>query len=673
MSVLSKMVQNTAIKKNAIVLAGTMVMIYWSSLKIIKARNKRFAKLSKTDYLSQADPKDKKKKGNKIAVDSKFFDKLKKILQILIPKWRSPEAAYMVLVAISLIARTYADVFMILIGTSIEGSIISGNTTNFGIHLAKYVSAMPFLSLTNNALKYGIDELKLRFRTRLTEHLYKKYLTNLTYYKMNNLDNRIANADQLLTQDVEKFCNSLTDLYSNLSKPLLDVVIYAVKLTEAIGAQGPMIMLAYLVLSGIFLTRLRKPVAQMTVDEQRNEGDFRHMNARLITNCEEVAFYQGHHREKINIMHSFDKLVNHMRNFVMFRFSMGFIDNIVAKYFATFIGYNVVSRPFFQEDGPLKNASHNERLEDYYKSGRMLVKMAEALGRISLAGRELTRLAGFTERVDELCNVLDDLNNGIYKRTMVSNKKDANGNSENVTNLNGGQKLKPNSGKLVYQDNIIKFDQVPLVTPNGDILINSLTFEVKSGINVLVCGPNGCGKSSLFRTLGELWPLFGGTVTKPEIGKLFYIPQKPYMTIGSLRDQVIYPDTVDEMKAKGIKDSDLTMLLEKVQLKYILERDRWESVQDWIDVLSGGEKQRIAMARLFYHKPQFAILDECTSAVSVDVEGYMYEYCKTAGITLFTVSHRKSLWKYHDFYLRMDGRGSYEFEPIDKETDQFGS
>ena len=86
----------------------------------------------------------------------------------------------------------------------------------------------------------------------------------------------------------------------------------------------------------------------------------------------------------------------------------------------------------------------------------MLVKMAEALGRISLAGRELTRLAGFTERVDELCNVLDDLNNGIYKRTMVSNKKDANGNSENVTNLNGGQKLKPNSGKLVYQDNIIK-------------------------------------------------------------------------------------------------------------------------------------------------------------------------------------------------------------------------
>lgn len=127
-------------------------------------------------------------------------------------------------------------------------------------------------------------------------------------------------------------------------------------------------------------------------------------------------------------------------------------------------------------------------------------------------------------------------------------------------------------------------------------MIKELSFEVTSGINVLVCGPNGCGKSSLFRTLGELWPLFGGTIVKPEPGKLFYIPQKPYMTIGSLRDQVIYPDTLAEMKAKKITDGDLSLLLEKVQLNYILEREHgWDSVQDWIDVLSGGEKQRIAV------------------------------------------------------------------------------
>lgn len=100
--------------------------------------------------------------------------------------------------------------------------------------------------------------------------------------------------------------------------------------------------------------------------------------------------------------------------------------------------------------------------------------------------------------------------------------------------------LVPNSGQIVEKDHIIKFENVPIVTPNGDILIESMSFEVKSGMNVLVCGPNGCGKSSLFRILGELWPLFGGVLTKPGKSKLFYIPQRPYLALGTLRDQVKY-------------------------------------------------------------------------------------------------------------------------------------
>lgn len=94
---------------------------------------------------------------------------------------------------------------------------------------------------------------------------------------------------------------------------------------------------------------------------------------------------------------------------------------------------------------------------------------------------------------------------------------------------------------------------------------------------------------------------------------------------------------------------------------------------DWADVLSGGEKQRVAMARLFYHRPQFAILDECTSAVSVDVEGYIYTRCRELGITLFTVSHRKSLWQYHEYVLQFSGRGQYSFKEITSSDGAFGS
>lgn len=608
----------------------------------------------------------------KAAVDGVFFRKLLRILKIIIPGWLTPETGYLALVAASLIARTYCDVWMIHNGTSIERSIIGQDFAGFKTNLLALVYAMPFISVINQLLKFGLNELKLRFRTRLTLHLYEQYLSMFTFYKMSNLDNRIANADQLLTQDVDKFCNSLAELYSNISKPLLDIAIYVQKLAGAIGIQGPTIMLAYLAVSGLLLTRLRRPVGRMTAEEQHHEGEFRFVNSRLITNSEEIAFYQGGKREKLTIEKTFQRLVDHLRNFIQFRFSMGIIDNIIAKYVATVVGFMVVSRPFLGAGSKRHvNSTHSERMEDYYKSGRMLVKMAEAIGRLVLAGRELTRLAGYTSRVSELMNVLRDLNQGKYQRTMISSQSRGDNATQDKIPTDP---LVPNQGEIIETDHLIRFEHVPLVTPNGDILVNDLSFEVRSGMNVLVCGPNGCGKSSLFRILGELWPLFGGKLVKPNKSKLFYVPQRPYMTLGTLRDQVIYPDTKDDLLRKGLSDHDLEDYLNQVHLGNILEREgSWDTIQDWMDVLSGGEKQRMAMARLFYHKPQFAILDECTSAVSVDVEGFMYTRCREVGITLFTVSHRKSLWKYHEYVLYMDGRGSYEYKPIDSATTEFGS
>uniref|UniRef100_A0A8C1DML2 ATP-binding cassette, sub-family D (ALD), member 3b n=2 Tax=Cyprinus carpio TaxID=7962 RepID=A0A8C1DML2_CYPCA len=493
-------------------------------------------------------------KTDKAAVDKVFFRRICHIMKILLPQTFCKESGYLLLIAAMLMARTYCDVWMIHNGTMIESAIIGRSTTTFKRYLVNFITVMPFISLVNNLLKLGLNQLKLCFRVRLTNHLYNDYLMGFTYYQIGNLDNRIANPDQLITQDVEKFCDSVVDLYSNVSKPLLDILIYICKLNTAIGSLGPASLLSYLLFSGLLLTRLRRPIGKMTVTEQRYEGQYRYVNSRLITNR-------------------------------------------------------------------------------------------------------------FTARITEIQEVLKELNSGRYERTMVTQRIKV----EKIP-------LMPGRGKIIIADNIIKFEHIPLVTPNGDILIRDLSFEVSSGTNVLVCGPNGCGKSSLFRVLGELWPLCGGQLTKPQRGKLFYVPQRPYMTLGSLRDQVIYPDTHEDQKKKGTSDLVLKEYLDNVQLGHILEREgSWDVVQDWMDVLSGGEKQRMAMARLFYHKPQFAILDECTSAVSVDVEDFIYSHCRKVGITLFTVSHRKSLWKHHEYYLHMDGRGNYKFKPITKETVEFGS
>uniref|UniRef100_A0A8C8F3E3 ATP-binding cassette, sub-family D (ALD), member 3b n=1 Tax=Oncorhynchus tshawytscha TaxID=74940 RepID=A0A8C8F3E3_ONCTS len=569
-------------------------------------------------------------------VDKVFFARILKIVKIMVPGVFCKESGYCLLIAAMLVARTYCDVWMIQNGTMIESAIIGRSTKDFKRLLFNFIKVMPFISLVNNFLKLGLNELKLCCRVRLTKHLYDEYLQGYTYYKIGNLDNRIGNPDQLLTQDVERFCNSVVDLYSNISKPLLDIGLYIFKLTSAIGPQGPACMIGYLVFSGLILTRLRRPIGKMTVMEQRYEGEYRFVNSRLITNSEEIAFYNGNLREKQTIHSTFQKLVDHLHNFIVFRFSTGFVDSIIAKYIATVVGYLVVSRPFLNHTHPRHlRSTHAELLEDYYQSGRMLLSMSQALGRIVLAGREMSRLSGSV------------IHNALISQLVLF--------------------------VLSCQLPVI-VGHTPLATPNGDILIKDLSFEVTSGTNVLVCGPNGCGKSSLFRVLGELWPLFGGRLTKPERGKLFYVPQRPYMTLGSLRDQVIYPDTVEDQRRKGTFDKVLKEYLDNVQLGHILEREgSWDTVQDWMDVLSGGEKQRMAMARLFYHKPQFAILDECTSAVSVDVEDFIYSHCRTVGITLFTVSHRKSLWKHHEYYLHMDGRGNYEFKAITQETIAFGS
>ncbi|CAK9818377.1 ATP-binding cassette sub-family D member 3 [Anthophora quadrimaculata] len=613
--------------------------------------------------------KEEKPKSPKAHVNAAFFRQLSKLLKIGIPSVVSAEFGFVLLIAMSLVARSLCDLWMINIETLIESSIVNMDAPLFKKRLFKFMAGLPVISVVNNVLKYGIYEMKLRLRTNITRDLLEQYLKGFTYYKMSNLDNRIANPDQLLSTDVDRFCESCTNLYSNIAKPLLDIVIYVYRLTLNLGGKTPLFMLSYLIFAGTTLTHLRKPIGQMTVKEQRLEGEYRHINSRLITNSEEIAFYQGNNREKLTLLASFQKLVTHLRKYLEFRTFIGIIDNFVGKYMAMIVGFYAVSLPFFKKDHPILSGSPDHRFKSYYTYGRMLVKLAEAIGRLVLAGREMTRLAGFTARVTEIKVVLDDLNAGKYERTMISDFKD-----EPIGS--------PGEGKIVTKDNVIQFDRVPLITPNGDILIRELSFEVKSGMNVLVCGPNGCGKSSLFRILGELWPVWSGTIIKPPRGKLFYIPQRPYMTLGTLRDQIIYPHTKAEMMRRGqMTDGDLKKLLNLVQLGHLLERENltnsegqgWDVVADWMDVLSGGEKQRIAMARLFYHKPQFAILDECTSAVSVDVEDSMYSYCRQANITLFTVSHRRSLWKHHEYYLHMDGRGNYEFKAIESDTEEFGS
>jgi ATP-binding cassette, subfamily D (ALD), member 3 len=589
-----------------------------------------------------------KRKGR--PMNRKFLANFKKFLPIMVG---TKEGINLAAVGGLLLVRTWMDFWMIIHNARVLGTVAKRDYRQFLTILLELGYMQIPISVVNNLLHFCIDSLALGFQDNVTTHFHKQYMRDITFYNVSNVDSRIANADQLLTQDVKNFANSAANLYSNITKPLVDVIIFYGQLIKGFGVTGPTSMLAYFVAAGAIMTRLRAPFGKYTAMQAKKEGEFRMVHSRVITYSEEIAFYGGNETEEVILNDRWARLRRHMRKSISFRFNLGIFDSIITKYTATIIGYFIVTAPIFAEKNASRYASEPRLImEDYTRFMRLLQAMVGAVGRLVDAGREMSHFAGYTERVSMLSTTLRDINQGHWERANVV--------STEFVGKRGVVEV------VDAEHPAIVFDRVPIVTPNGDCLVPELSFEVRHGHNTLISGPNGCGKSSLFRTLGGLWPVVGGRVVRPAAQNLFYVPQKPYLALGTFRDQIIYPDSVKRARGKGWTDDKIMELLEVVQLVRVYDaHGGWDSTKDWYDVLSGGEKQRVAMARLFYHKPQFAILDECTSQCSVDVEGKMYSYAKEVGITLFTVSHRVSLWPYHEHLLKFDGMRGYVFKKME--------
>ncbi|KAG0187131.1 hypothetical protein DFQ28_006830 [Apophysomyces sp. BC1034] len=532
---------------------------------------------------------------------------------------------------------------------------VQGKIRDFLLGIVWWMTVAVPATYTNSMLTYMQSKLAIQFRTRLTKHMHEQYLTDMTFYTVGNLDDRIKNADQCITVDTMKFSTSLSELYSNLAKPILDVFIYNYQLSRNIGFEGVFIASVVIQVSSAVMRKYTPSFGKMVAEEQRLEGEFRFRHSRLIENAEEIALYDGQQIEKNVLDRSYYALIKHVNRVFRIRVPHGILEDFIIKYFWGACGLVLCSVPvFFPVAGIAKLTNAGGRTESFVTNRRLLVSSSDAVGRILYSYKEVTELAGYTSRVIGLLDVFEDVKAGQYQKRLVSSVST----ESNAKTLQG-------RGNIVQSENI-EFIDVPIVSPNGDVLVPKLTFHVKPGMHLLIVGPNGCGKSSLFRILGGLWPVYGGTLHKPSHRDIFYIPQRPYLLLGTLRDQILYPDTIEDMHKRKVTDDDLLEILKVVQIEHIVEREGgWDSEKEWMLALSGGDKQRIAMARLFYHSPRYAILDECTSAVSMDIEKIMYTHATELGISLLTVSHRPSLWKYHNFILQYDGQGGYVFTKLD--------
>lgn len=654
-------------------------------------KQKQLVKEIQSQQAAQA--KQRTSKG--VAVDSVFFKRLWTILSICVPGPFSQEALLVLIQGCLLVSRTLLTDYISRVEGHAGKAITSLEFDKFGRAVVDFALLGLPAAVVNSGLKFMQKNLELSFQQRLTQTLHKMYTSNRAYYAASTLGG-LTHADQRITEDVEKFCFSISDLYSHTFKPLLDVLLFTRSLSRVMGYKGQIALYLYYIGVANMLRAIAPPMAAMTAQESALVGAFRAAHQRLVAHAEEVAFNDppAGAAEQLILNQHLQRLITFTRLSSFQRFLQQIADGYFVKYFASTVSLLVYAGPIYFMD-PRKRGSQGQLTADYIRSMRLLQNTSRGIGDLILIYKRMTGLAGHTSRVAELLEQVKQMSSedtehkDLFKRNLshgslaaLAGQVDAEAEFTDEFGYdqhgsNAALDRPPNSPvppKRTASD-IISFRRVALDAPDGMPLVRELSFEVRRGCSVMLMGPNGCGKSSLFRVLAGLWPLQAGEICCPPKQQLFYLSQRPYLVTGTLRDQLLYPvpparvwassshadqvhytDIAGEAPQYSGLDSELAACLAAVDLDYLLGRGAgWDQVQPWNETLSGGEKQRLAMARLLFHKPAYAILDECTSAVSADGEVKLYEACVAAGITLLSIAHRPTLKRFHQLVVHIDG------------------
>jgi len=494
---------------------------------------------------------------------------------------------------------------------------------------------------------YLRDRLGLAWRRWLTDSFVERYFTGRAFYLINQFNPEVDNPDQRIAEDVRSFTQESLALALVVTESLLSLIAFSGVLW-GISRELVLFLLAY-ALIGTLLTVgvFGQPLVRLNFEQLKKEADFRFGLVRVRENAEAIAFYQGEEQESTQIKSRFMSAFNNYKKLLNWELSLNGLTNFYE--FVPFVLPALVVAPAV--------FSGNVEVGKVSEAQGAFIRVFFSLNVVVARLQSLTAFGAGIDRLYEFSQSLGDSDESVESKTSeaLSAEKD----SEEGSDENGQKDNQENSEIDFQVAPEIAVKMLTLQTPNYQrTLIEDLSLALGGDASLLVMGPSGCGKSSLMRAIAGLWTSGEGAIARPELSELLFLPQKPYMVLGSLRTQLLYPYSDADVPDDQLKD-----ILSKVNLPDLADRfDGLDAEEEWGDVLSLGEQQRLSLARVLVHQPKYAILDEATSALDQQNEEQLYAHLAAAKTAYISVGHRDSLKPYHQSLLRLAEDHSWTLE-----------
>ncbi|WP_322067803.1 ABC transporter ATP-binding protein/permease [Burkholderia cenocepacia] len=500
---------------------------------------------------------------------------------------------------------------------------------------SKDVHDFPNLLMQFSALAFGFiilavygrylrQMLGFRWRQWPTDRFLGQWLGDRAFYRIER-DRLADNPDQRITDDLQSFATTTLALSLDLLSTVVTLVSFitilwslAGALTFTLGATpiaipGYMVWAAalYAVIGSLIIQKVGHPLVSINYQQQRVEADFRFGLIRVRENAEQIAFYDGEKTEAGNAQSLFMRIRDNwwrvMKYTKRLTFVLSFYGQIAIifplvvaapRYFAGAFSFGVL----MQISSAFGTVS--DSFSWFINSYSTLVEWRATVNRL----REFKRVMGTSHLKESLSPATE--HGGINLHYIDA------------------AKLSTSSLKLAL--------------PNGNALANIGDVTIEPGSRWLVVGKSGSGKSTFMRALAGLWPFGDGAIDAPVGARMMFVPQTSYLPIGTLKAALTYPATPDTFSDEACRDA-----LRACRLEDYVER--LDETAHWTRVLSPGEQQRLAGARVLLHKPDFLFLDEATSALDADNEARLYHLFaeRLPKAAIVSIAHRESLAAFH--------------------------